>query len=117
MPLHLIKSGVADRTVWDVRGASGAGVTERGGEERALRVEAATARAPNRVFELSDSHVIGVAQPDPWVRAHRENREIEASRARPASRPQSFSATTRHVAALRAHAEKAAEISAVRALG
>ena len=117
VPLHVIKSGVADRTVWDVQGASGAGATARGAVEHTLRVSAATARAPNRVFDFSAVHVIGVAKPDPWVRAVRENREIEAARPRPAGRPASFTATTRHVAALRAHAEKAAEINAVRALG
>lgn len=116
VPLHVVKSGVADKTVWDVAPVSGAGATARELSEHTRRVEAATVRAPNRVFDFSAVHVIGVAQPDPWVRAARENREIERSRPAPASRPASFSATTRHVAALRAHAEKAAEISAVRAL-
>lgn len=117
VPLHIIKSGVADRTVWDVRGASGAGVTERCAADQTARAQAATARSPNRVFDFSEVHVIGVAQPDPWVRAHRENRDIERSRVRPADRPASFTATTRHVAALRVHAEKAAEVASVRALG
>ena len=114
--LHINKSGVVGKTVWDVGAGAGSCVTALGAAMQTQRRAAATSRAADRVFDVTTRPVIGIAVPDPFVRAQRENKEIAASRERPGDRPVSFTATTRQVAALRVHKEKAAEVIAVRAL-
>ena len=113
-PLHLVKSGVFQRTVWDVRGGAAAG----GEAEQWRRSLLATQRAPNRVFDTEHlPAVIAPAVADPFVRGARESRELEAARApRPAQRPASFTASARALDGMRASAARSAEISQVMSL-
>jgi hypothetical protein len=67
-PVHLIKSGVFNRGVWDVVGGVAAG-NEAEQQHRSLL---ATTQAPNRVFDTLTPAIIATAVPDPYVRAQRE---------------------------------------------
>ncbi len=112
-PLHLVKSGVFGRGVWDVRGGLSAG-----GEEQQLRAGAlAAARARNRVFDEVSAPVTAPAVGDDFVRHARESRELAAARPpRPLHRPASFTATARALTSLRASAARSEEVANVASL-
>jgi hypothetical protein len=112
-PLHLVKSGVFGRGVWDVRGG-----LQAGGEAEQLRSGALAAqRARNRIFDEASAPVTAPAVGDAFVRAAREGRELAAQRPpRPQHRPASFTATARALTSLRASAARSAEIAHVASL-
>ncbi len=112
-PLHLVKSGVFGRGVWDVRGGAAAGNEEAQWRQASLVGQ----RARNRVFDVESAPVIAPAVGDAFVRAQRESRELEAQRPpRPLQRPASFTATARALSGMRATAARDAEVAAVASL-
>jgi hypothetical protein len=117
-PPHLVKSGVFNRTVWDVTPGLAAG----GEAEQVARATLATTRQPNRVFDTITPPIISTAVGDPWVRAARETREILLTRNTVgggvvAGKPiPNFTATAKSFAADRAAETRRREIAEVRRL-
>jgi hypothetical protein len=112
-PLHVIKSGVFGRGVWDVSAGQAAGWEEL--QQRAGTL--ARHRAPNRVFDTESPAVIAKAVGDPFVREQRELRELEATKPpRPQQRPASFTASAKVLQSMRDTAAKRAEVANVQSL-
>lgn len=96
------------RTVWDVGRIDPMSLRRR---------EAATARAPNRVFDATSVPVVLPAIADPVHRALRENEEIIRNRpARPIDRPASFTAHATMLATQRMRSRHQDEVDLVRSL-